>query len=283
VPRPAPARDGLTSFALSGESANVGVVHVNALFNTPLFERLRQCMPEEFAQIEAGGAGLGVDLTRDLDRVAITSSGVAMSGFFEGKPVAAAIAGSSARSEDYRGATLFSRPSGCVAQSGNLVLMGRGDDCRPLVDAALTPAPPDAQDTIYGDVFFRTDLSALRGQGAPDELRALVDGLSGVTVRANVWDSVALTVEGTPAAGQNVRDLEQMARGAIALVKSQLDDDQVEVRALADLAKVGRDAHVLQVDLALPAQDLFDKLHFPCPGRGEGKGQGRGKGEGRGE
>jgi hypothetical protein len=79
-----------------------------------------------------------------------------------------------------------------------------------------------------------------------------------------------LTLSGTPQAGRSVRDLAQMARGAISLVKNQLDDDAVEYRALADLASVGANPDKLEINLALPAQDLFDKLHFPCPGRDGG-------------
>ena len=47
-------------------------------------------------------------------------------------------------------------------------------------------------------------------------------------------------------------------------MKSQLDDEDVELRALADFAKVAPSTDKLQIDMALPAQDLFDRFHFPC-------------------
>jgi hypothetical protein len=87
---------------------------------------------------------------------------------------------------------------------------------------------------------MRTDLAGLRADGTPPELRTLVDGLSGMTVRANVWDSVALTVEGAPVSGKDANELAQIARGAVTLVKSQLNDDQVELQVSFPLPRHGR-------------------------------------------
>lgn len=270
-PAPAPRQDPILSFALGSGSGTVGLVHINALLNTPLFNRLRECLPEQFAGMDKTGTELGFDFARDVDRIAFVPGGMAMSGFFEGKPVAQTIAGPDARRDDYRGASIYTRPGReCIAQLPNLVITGQGDGCPALVDRALAPTPAAAEEDIYGDLFLRTDLEPFRKGQTSEPMRALLDGLSGLTVRANVWDSVALTLSGTPQAGRNVRDLAQMARGAIALAKNQLDDDAVEYRALADLARVGDNPDRLEINLALPAQDLFDKLHFPCPGRDGG-------------
>ena len=86
-----------------------------------------------------------------------------------------------------------------------------------------------------------------------------------MTARANVWDAVALSIEGAPNSGRDANDLLHMARGALSLAKEQLDDDQVELQALAGLAKVDAKDGKLRMDLVLPAKDLFDKLHIPCP------------------
>src|SRR5205807_1116243 len=79
---------------------------------------------------------------------------------------------------------------------------------------------------VYGDVFVRTDLTALLGSEsrrddatAPDPMSAVLQALSSVVVRANVWDLVALSVEGKPQSGKDVRDLASMARGALAVAK----------------------------------------------------------------
>ena len=279
VAEPAPASskpDAMTSFVLK-RSTTVALVHVNALLNTPLFDRLRQCMPAEWAAFSGGAEKMGVDLERDVDRLAVSSDGMAMSGFFEGKPIARNLAQRmpDATERTYRGQSVWTSRGGGIAQVGNLLLAGPADSMDALLDRALDPAPAEADpEDIYGDVFMRTDLSDLRasseGERTPDAMRALLAGLNGVTVRANVWDTVALSVEGKPQAGRSVNDLAAMARGVISLVRDQVDPEDVELATLAELAKVSSSGEALSVDLALPVNDLFDKLHFPCPGATDG-------------
>ena len=273
VPRPPPPvagkHDPMASFVLA-PSSGAALVQVNALFNTPLFERLRQCLPAQFSALDQLGRKLGVDLAYDVDRVALTPGGVAMSGFFEGKPVAESMMGPGASSESYRDGVIFANRGRCAAQLGNLVVTSDSGGCRALIDRALAPTPADAADQLYGDIFARSDLAPFRAADAPPEVRALLDGLDGLTLRANVWDSVALSVEGTPRAGHDARDLLQMARGAVALAKGQLDEDQVELQTLAEFAKVSTESGKLELNLALPAQDLFERMHLPCPGRDGG-------------
>jgi hypothetical protein len=262
--------DPMTSFVLQ-PARNVALVHVNALLNTPLFDRIRQCMPAEWGKMTGETSQLGIDLERDLDRVAVTADGMAMSGFFDGKPIARNIARSwpDLEEREYRGHPIWLSKQGGIAQIGNLLLMGPRASMDKLVDRALDPAPEgaDPQD-VYGDLFMRSDLSDLRGRGEganPDVMRAILEGLSGVTVRANVWDSVAVSVEGKPQPGRSVNDLAGMARGAIALAREQLEPSDVELATLAELAKVSGSGEALNIDLALPMNDIFDKLHFPCP------------------
>jgi hypothetical protein len=266
-------QDPMTSFVLAPGSG-AALIQVNALFNTPLFDRLRQCLPEQFRALDKLGRTLGVDLAYDVDRIGLAQDGVAMSGFFEGKPVAESMIGPGAGREEYRGATIFTKNGHCAAQQGNLVLSSQqqGADCRALIDRALSPTPANAGDDLYGDVFMRSDLAGLRDAAdAPPAIHALLDGLDGITLHANVWDSVALTLEAAPRSGRSANEIAQMALGAMALVKGQLDEDQVEFQTLADLAKVSTDSGKLELNLALPAQDLFDRFHFPCEKRDGGK------------
>ena len=273
-PQPAPPagqHDPMASFVLQPGSG-AGLVQVNALFNTPLFDRLRQCLPQQFAALDKVGHDLGIDLTQDLDRIGLAPDGVAMSGFFEGKPVAESMAGAGSPSDDYRGARVFEGPNGhCAAQLGNLVLSSQTGACRALIDRALAPTPANASDQLYGDVFLRSDLASLRTAEGPAEIQSLVANLDGVTLRANVWDSVALTLEGTPRAGRDPGDLARMAQAAVSVVKGQLGEDDVEMQTLADLAKVSTASGKLQIDLALPAQDLFDRFKFPCERQDAGR------------
>lgn len=264
-PAPRPRQDSLLSF-VQASSGTVTLIHVNALFNTPLAERLRQCLPKEFQELQT--AVPGMDVTRDIDRVAFSGSGgMLVSGFFEGNPGIQKLMQTDASLEQYRGATVSTRGTLCVAQLGNLMVFAPAGTCQDHLDRALAPTPETAPDEVYGDLYMRTDLAALRDdKNSSSGFRPLVDALSGLTLRANVWDSVALSVEGNPMSGKDGQDLSQMASGAMQLFKTQLGDDQVELQALAELTKVKTADGKLQVDLALPVADLFDKLHIPCPG-----------------
>jgi hypothetical protein len=272
--RPAEKRaDPMTAFVLA-PAQSVGLVHVNALFNTPLFEKLKECMPDDFRYLDQASQELGFDVTRDVDRVAMVAGGTAISGFFEGKPIAESLTsrgGGELRRRDYRGQTILENGGRCASQLGNLVLLSSAGSCEALIDRALLPPPADASDELYGDIFFKSDLKQLQASPAPPELKQLFDALDGMTVRANVWDSVALSVEGNPRNRRDAGELAQMARGAISVVKGQLDDEDVELQALADLAQVSTRGDKLEINLALPAQDLFQRLHFPCATRDAGQ------------
>ena len=280
--RPAgrPQKDRLNAFALA-PSKSVAVIQVNALFNTPLFARFKECAPEGFRQLEEAAGGLGLDLEHDIDRVAMVPGGVAVSGFFEGKPLAEGLAkarGQEATPHAYRDQTLWTSAKGaCIAQLGTLLVMGPASGCEALVDRALDSTDnPDAAQELYGDLYARTDLDGLRDrlgggldQGEKDLYGGLVQSLDGLTLRANVWDQVAVTVDGDPKEKGKSDELARMARGAIALAKTQIGDDNVELQTLADLASVKSEGGKLKLELALPADDLFDRLHLPCPGRAD--------------
>jgi hypothetical protein len=267
-PPPAPQQgDRMVSFVLA-PAPSVGLVHVNALFNTPLFERFKECLPDDFRNLEQAGKEVGIDVTRDIDRVAMIPGGTAVSGFFEGKPIAEAMLARGPGAldrRDYRGQTILSVGGRCAVQMSNLILLSPQDKCESLIDRTYAPAPAGAAEEVYGDLFFRSGTAQLREANPAPELRQLFEALDRVTVRANVWDSVALTIEGDPRSDS--RELAQMARGAIGVVRSQLDEEDVELQALAGLAQVSSRSDKLEVSLALPAQDLFERLKFPCAAR----------------
>lgn len=269
--------DKMTAFALAPAST-LALVRVNALVNTPIYERFKQCIPDELKGLQENAQLFDLDPERDIDSVALIRDGVALSGFFEGKPLAEQLArsqGAEPTQRTYRGQTLWGTGRACVVQLGNLLLSGRAERCEALVDRALDPPAEAANpDELYGDLYLRDDLTGLRaakGQGAlsqdeSDVLGGLLDSLSGVTVRANVWDQVALSVEGAPQQKGKLRELVQMSRGALSVAKGQLAEDDVRLQTLADLARVTEENGNVKIDLALPVDELFERLHWPCPG-----------------
>jgi len=276
-PRPAPRPSHPLAPFLSSRTEDVAAVQINALLNTPLFDHLKECLPEDFEDMERKTRAVGFELERDVDRIAFVPGGTVASGFFEGKPVAELMARAvhADSGHEYRGTTIFRTTYDCRAQLGNLLFYGwSANGCEALVDRALDTRPDeDAVEDAYGDVFYRmgnTTLSRVLSEmhGSDDEMfRNLLSSLSGLTVRANVWDAVALSLEAQPSSGVRAYDLSRMARAAIRLARTQIANDDVELQALADLANVVDRKDQLEVQLAVPAKDLFEKLHFPCPGR----------------
>jgi hypothetical protein len=274
-----PARDGLALFA-QAQGANVAVVQLNAILNTPLFARFEACLPDGLKKLREAAQSLGLDLDRDLDRVAISSAGVALSGFFGDQPLAERLLGDQleqAGRTTYRDARLFVQPGGtCLAQRGALLLFGPTGGCERLVDQSIDPAPegaPEPDDELYGDLYLRTDLRSLRdpkdqeARGDPELLTQLVDGLGGLTLRANVWDEVALTIDAPFRSGSDVAALSSLARLGLEAGRTELAEDPVW-QALLARSSVSTANRQLHVELALPTEQLFSRLQLPCPAPG---------------
>ncbi len=121
----------------------------------------------------------------------------------------------------------------CTAQLGNLLLLGFSRSCEGLVDRALdAPAPGASADDLYGDLYFHTDLSEpIPGD---DPLSRLYQSLAGSPREPMSRDDVALSLEGNPKSPGDAENLAGMARGALALAKGQLDEDDEKLQALAE-------------------------------------------------
>jgi len=278
APAPKPkATDRLAAFA-TAPTANLAVIQVNALLHTPLYAKLKACLPEQFSQLADAG-GLGLNLERDVDRVALIPGGIAVSGTFDPHLAERLAAGSGGSGKGrYRDAELYSTPSdGCFAQLGSLVFLGAAGGCEALVDRALdTPESPQSSEVLESDLYTRTDLASLRDGLAQDssddrQIAPILRGLGGLTLKANVWDDVALSLDGTPRAGEksHLEDLAAMARFSVEAGKLSAAEDPAW-SALLEKANVGVRGGHLQLDLALPAEALFERLQLPCVGRDGG-------------
>lgn len=273
---PRPVNDKLAAFA-TAPSENLAVVQVNALVNTPLFAKLKACLPAEFSALRDAGE-LGFDFEKDVDRVAMVPGGIAVSGHFDEHLAARLAKGPSPIHSSYRDADIYSpTDQGCVAQLGSLLLMGEAGGCERLVDRALDTQPnAQTSEALESDLYARTNLQALRDGLAKDttnqSVTPILDGLGGLTLRANVWDDVALSLDGTARPNQGTGQLESlaaMARLSVEAGKLELAEDPAW-SALLDQAKVDVRGGHLQIDLALPANELFEHFNLPCVGRDAG-------------
>jgi hypothetical protein len=219
-----------------------------------------------------------VNLERDVDRVALIPGGTAVSGTFD-PHLAEQLAGRAAVKARYRDAELYSTPNdGCFAQLGSLLLIGQAGGCEGLVDRALdTPDSPQSREVLESDLYTRTDLAALRdgvaqaSTGGGASIAPILQGLGGLTLKANVWDDVAVSLDGTPRAGEkgHLEDLAALARFSVEASKLSASEDAAWTALLEKATVDVRGGH-LQIDLALPAEALFERLQLPCAGRDGG-------------
>lgn len=272
-PRPPPpptADETVKRFLLNADPKGVsGVMHFNSLMNAPILDKLDQCFPK--AEMQALTSDGGFDFTRDIDQVAFTDKGSMLTGFFDengAKRLAGCEPPTSTRS--YRGFTIFGCQHEAIAVQPSLVLRGAESDIEALVDQALSAPPPgSSSEDIYGDIYMRSGVDEPDPKHPPGDavermLNAALSQASNVTMRANVWDSVALSVDAEPRPGQSADDLAATTNAALALVKDSIDSEDVQLTAYTDLAKIKAENGKLQVNLALPTDKLVEQLNGIC-------------------
>ncbi|MFO0599776.1 MAG: hypothetical protein U0228_30995 [Myxococcaceae bacterium] len=257
----------LVAVALS-ERDNVAVIQVNALANTPFFTRLRRCLPN----VSDAGTPLGLDWEHAVDRVALVPGGVAISGAFLADE-AARIAGGwgDAGVTEYRGARVYDGAEGCVAQVGTTLLSGARGQCQGLVDRASAPTndPRRAEEVLSSDVYAHTNLSGLAAVPEANDptMQRVLDSVNDLTLRANVWDQAALTIDATPRnAGAGRGSTWEALELAVATAELTSRDDP---KWSALMSKTRRDIDkqgVLHLDVAVPPESLLERLSLPCLG-----------------
>lgn len=257
----------LVALALS-EQNNVAMVQLNAVANSPFFARLARCLPREWD----AGAPWGLDWQRDVDRVVLVPGGVGVSGQFADDQAARIAAGwPDAGVFEHGGVRIFEGPEGCITQLGSTLLSGATGACAGLVDRAQR-TPADAQraaDTLSTDVYVHTNLSALRSlpEGNEPAVRQVLEHVSDLTLRANIWDQAALSVDAAPSTPSGDRntgwDALEVALAATEL--STRDDPRWAALMSRTERSIDRDGR-LRLDLAVPADAVLERLQLPCPG-----------------
>jgi hypothetical protein len=274
-PRPTPLNvsTAMKQFVLNSDPQSVvGVIHVNSLLNAPLLERLDKCFPK--ADLQANASDGGIDFTRDVDQLAFSDSGEMLSGFFdeEGAKTLTRCRDASATPREYRGFKVFDCSNGAVAFQPSLAMRAPHGDIEAMIDQALSVPPAGATaDDVYGDIYMHSGLEHAREPGSPvaqDALgklmNAALEQTSNVTLRANIWDSVALSMDAVPTDGQSAEDLAATANAALALAKTSVDPENIRLTAYTDLAKVQAQDGRLQVNVALPTDQLVEEMNSFC-------------------
>lgn len=253
----------------SGKSGVAGMVHLNALLNAPFVRKLNQCFDTKELEGAADG-GSGFQPQRDIDEVSFTDDGMLATGFFDGTPESAGFhCPQSGDPESYRGFTIYHCASHVAYAGQQSAIIEGSDNIKTLIDRATDAPPADADPgDIYGDMYWRMDTSDMGQTPGADMTETMIDAalaqLTNVRIRANVWDSVALSAEARPSENQTAQDAATSLQGVLGLVRSQINENDVETSTFAELAQVSSDGARVHMNLALPADMLADKLNNMC-------------------
>jgi hypothetical protein len=267
----APKLDAARRFILNAKpGATVQLIHLNALLNAPFIRKLDKCFPPEELAAPADG---GIDFTRDVDTIASVGDATIATGFFGDNPDVSQFGCRDAAPSQstYRGFRIVHCDGKDLAVESSMIVDATGPDSniQGLVDQALdAPSNGDGADDIYGDIFMRTNPSGFAPPANPSSTGALINAALSkaqtATMRANVWDSVALTVDAVPEQGTSAGDLAAAANAALATARSVVDDEDIPLSTYAELAKVAAQNDQMHVDLALPTDELVTQLNGIC-------------------
>jgi hypothetical protein len=286
--RPAQAarrRDPMLAALPAADKNKTAVVfEANALRNSPVGELLLDCL-----RTRSGGENpfdsvrkqTGIDPLVDIDRVAMTTDGVLISGDFSHANWDQVFSGKATRTSYGDHGTIFTPPSSTDASgnkrpvgavgSWNNELMVTGqtvEQVQAMLDrlegrAAPQPSIIDESDSfgeVYG-VLAPDDVVHLLGPDQKELAQKVLDVAQQVKLHVDAQSDVAVVADLSGPDGDKVTDLGKSLGGVLSLarLKAQADND-TDFADLLDLARVTPDNGKFRAELALPMDFLSQKL-----------------------
>lgn len=257
----------------------VVVFEANALRHSRLGELFLGCLGDGDRSAIDDLRKVGIDPLKDVDRVAVTSDGAVVSGFFDKVRWDEMFDGAEGTRYGNEGTIFRSSPGDPMAAGvwrNQLLVFGRD---REAVQAALdrvegrAPAsPPIAEEATYGEVYGVLPGEALRAlvpaAGGPGDLaRRLAEVASRVEIHADAMRDVAVTARVSGADRAGLEDLAKAMGAALAVgrVEARASGER-EMAELLDHARVSRGGEGFSLELALPAETL-ERWFAGCRGR----------------
>jgi hypothetical protein len=274
------SRDRLLRALSSPGKDGAVVVEVNALRHSPLVDALIKCRAAQNGSEQAGFEllkdELGIDVTEDVDRVALDPQVLAVSGFFENLKVPP----EAGEGQGYGDAgRIFSVPGdkgkpAYVATVGNdLVMTGTDvDELKAAVDRAEGRGEAPAtfpEGTIGGEVYGVVGASLVRSivalGGDGGQFDGVLDMLTTSKVRMAVDTDAALSLDIGTKSPSDGAELAKALGGAVALARSRAAaDGEAELAAMLEQAKiVPNDDGSIAFDVAVPGDDLLKLMGCP--------------------
>lgn len=257
--------------ALGEEGEQVLFVEVSAIAHSPAGQALLPCLGfGEDGPLRRRLAEVGLDLERDVDRLALTDGAVVLSGHFGDLAARLREAPGTERC-GARGLCDPPLPNGprVVLWGDELLIHTAGSDSLEALLGRLEGSPgesasPAAADQL-GDLHLRMGADALAGlTGQLKELGDLVPEIRSATHRVDFDEETAWVVRLTPrepgradAIVQRLRRTVADARGARSAQLAVIDRDFDEVLASVEVERVGAE---VEVRLRLPASHLTKRF-----------------------
>jgi hypothetical protein len=253
------------------------VFEANALRHSRLGETFVRCLlqrdPDTFAELERE---TGVDILKDVDRVAFAGEAVVVSGFFDSArwDVLEKESGPPARYGD-AGRIFAARqevgPTVGVWRDQIVVFGDRPESVRQALDQlegrAPVPASGIPEDMAYGEVYGVLP-GAMAHQLLPGDDAALAARIaaaaSRIELHVDAMNDVAAVVRVVGDDGSGLKDLAKTLAGGLAAarVQAQVTADR-ELADLLEFARVVAGEDRFSVELALPA-DRLEKWFGDC-------------------
>ncbi len=270
-----PRRDPLLSALPTASKGVAMVVEANAITNSPIGKLLLECLRNRGPSnpLQEMREQTGLDLERDLDRIAVSGDTVVASGNFGKADFAKLFENHRAIPYGDKGVIYLSENGQPTAVWDNQMIMEGGDEQAlrrsiDQVEGRLDPGEPAIpQEATYGEIYGVIGAEAIAKLlgGQNDELaKRFREAAQRIELHVDSMNDVAMVARVNGPDSSQVDDLSRTLGAAMALgrVKAQAsgEKDLAELLDLAQVVPAGNGA--FSFELALPMQFLEKHLAF---------------------
>lgn len=266
-------------------------VQVNAIQNSPLAQKIIHCREQESSQTYAQvKEKLGIDISQDIDRMAIGENVVVMSGFFSDLKIPEEFGEGEKYDENSEIYSITADSSEDPQMEKDSMYLAKIDDqillmgdSREDIEASIDRMnKPDENftDPLEGQINA-SDMGGFIGPGFIKELatgstdqsdplvQQIADTVGMGSFSANVGDEVMMSADLTAGMGDSdkAKDLAQSIAGGIAAMRLQAakdgDKDLLEMLELARVKQVEENGELspnINLDLAIPAHQILKAM-----------------------
>jgi len=273
-------RDRLTRALSSPAQGGAVVFEVNALRHSPLVDALLKCRAQqqgdEMAGLDLLKTELGIDVTEDVDRVALDAEVLAVSGFFEKLALPPELGDGEGYGDGGRIYTMTDDKGGTayLAKLGtDLVMTSTSEDeLKAAIDRAEGRKEASGtfpEGVVGGEVYGMVGpalLQSLVGMGGNGgQLDGLAGMLTTTKVRMAVDEAAAVSLDIGTKSPEDGAELAKALGGAVAMARSRAAaDGQQELAAMLEQARVvPNDDGSIAFDLAVPGDELLKLMGCP--------------------